>query len=172
MKSDTSRRAIIKAAGAAALASSASLKAAEIPGPRSEGSNTPKICLEMGGGPLAAGNFDDAGMRRITQLGVQYALTSGPRMPWIEEELRTRIEKLKAGGITLYNMMIGGFPKTIYGRPGRDEEIDKVRQSLRVAGKVGLAVVEYNFYAHRAMEATTRCRAAQAQAIQHSTTPR
>jgi len=152
MKPETSRRSIIKAAGVAALAGTTSLNAAEIPGPRQEGPNTPKICLEMGGGALAAGNFDDSGMRRVTQLGVHYALTSGPRMPWVEEELRTRIEKLKAGGITLYNMMIGGFPKTIYGKPGRDEEIDKVRQSLRAAGKAGLAVVEYNFYAHRAME--------------------
>ena len=48
--------------------------------------------------------------------------------------------------------MIGGFPNTIYGKPGRDEEIDKVRQSIRAAGKAGLPVVEYNFYAHRAME--------------------
>ena len=103
-------------------------------------------------GGLAAGNFDDAGIRRITQLGVSYVLTGGPRIPWDEAELRARMEKLKTGGITLYNVMIGGFQNTIYGKPGRDEEIDKVRQSLRVAGKVGLAVVEYNFYAHRAME--------------------
>jgi len=48
--------------------------------------------------------------------------------------------------------MIGGFPNTIYGRPGRDEEIEKVKQSIRVAGKVGLPVVEYNFYAHRIVE--------------------
>ncbi len=48
--------------------------------------------------------------------------------------------------------MIGGFPNTIYGRPGRDEEIEKVRQSIQAAGQVGLPVVEYNFYAHRAME--------------------
>jgi mannonate dehydratase len=48
--------------------------------------------------------------------------------------------------------MIGGFPNTIYGRPGRDEEIEKVKESIRVAGKVGLPVVEYNFYAHRIVE--------------------
>ena len=48
--------------------------------------------------------------------------------------------------------MIGGFPNTIYGRPGRDEEIDKIRQSIQAAGQVGIPVVEYNFYAHRAME--------------------
>ena len=117
-----------------------------------EGPSTPKICLEMGTGALAAGNVDDAGIRRLTQLGVHYALTGGPRIPWTEEDIRARIQKLKDGGITLYNMMIGGFPKTLYGKPGRDEEIDKVRQSIRAAGRAGLPVIEYNFYAHRATE--------------------
>ena len=69
-----------------------------------------------------------------------------------EADLRERMANSKAGGITLYNLMIGGFPKTIYGQPGRDEEIERVRQSIRAAGKAGLPVVEYNFYAHRAME--------------------
>jgi Pyruvate/2-oxoacid:ferredoxin oxidoreductase gamma subunit len=59
---------------------------------------------------------------------------------------------LKAGGLTLGNMMIAGFPNAIYGRPGRDEEIEKVRQSIRAAGRAGLPVVEYNFYAHRLVE--------------------
>ena len=49
-------------------------------------------------------------------------------------------------------MMISGFPNTVYGRPGRDEEIAKVKASIAAAGKAGLPVVEYNFYAHRAME--------------------
>ena len=58
----------------------------------------------------------------------------------------------KAGGVTLGNLMIAGFPNTLYRRPGRDEEIDKIRQSIQAAGQVGVPVVEYNFYAHRAME--------------------
>ena len=62
------------------------------------------------------------------------------------------METLKAGGLTLGNLMIAGFPKTIYGKPGRDEEIENVKQSIQAAGKVGLPVIEYNFYAHRAME--------------------
>ena len=41
--------------------------------------------------------------------------------------------------------MISGFPKTLYGRPGRDEEIDKVIQSIRRAGKVGLPVIDRRF---------------------------
>jgi mannonate dehydratase len=52
----------------------------------------------------------------------------------------------------LGNLMIGAFPNTLYGRAGRDEEIEKVRQSIRAAGRAGLPVVEYNFYAHRLVE--------------------
>jgi mannonate dehydratase len=76
----------------------------------------------------------------------------GPRMPWQLEELRSLMDKLKAGGLTLGNLMIGGFPKTLYGKPGRDEEIEKVKQSIAAAGKAGLPVIEYNFYAHRIVE--------------------
>ena len=147
---DLSRRNVLRAAGGAMLVPAGA--AEEIPGPRREGESTPKICLETGAGGLAAGAMDEAGMRRIKQLGVDYVLTGGPPIPWSEEEVRSRIDKLKSGGLILYNMMIVGFPNTIYGRPGRDQEIEKVQQSLRNAGKAGLPVVEYNFFAHRAME--------------------
>ena len=112
----------------------------------------PKISLEMGTHSLAAGAMNEAGMRRIKQLGVDHVLMSGPRMPWQEDQLRSIIARLKEGGLTCGIMMIGGFPNTIYGKPGRDEEIEKVQQSIRAAGKAGLPAVEYNFYAHRAME--------------------
>ncbi len=114
--------------------------------------NLPKICLEMGGGGLSAGKVDEAGMRRVKQLGVNHVLMGGPRIPWQVEDLRSLMDKLKAGGLTLGNLMIGGFPKTLYGEPGRDEEIEKVKQSIVAAGKAGLPVIEYNFYAHRIVE--------------------
>lgn len=112
----------------------------------------PRICLEMGRGKLAAGTLDEAGMRRIVQLGVNDVIMSGPPIPWAEAQLRSLIDSLKTGGLTLGNMMIGGFPKTIYGQPGRDEEIAKISQSIRAAGRAGLPVIEYNFYAHRIVE--------------------
>lgn len=114
--------------------------------------NLPKICLEVGGGLLSAGKADDAGIRRVRQLGVRHVLTGGPKIPWQPEQISSLMDKLKAGGLSLGNLMIGGFPKTLYGLPGRDEEIELVKQSLRVAGKAGLPVVEYNFYAHRLVE--------------------
>ena len=63
----------------------------------------------------------------------------GPALPWTASELQPMVDKLKASGVTLGNLMIGGFPNTIYGRPGRDEEIEKIRQSIQAAGQVGHA---------------------------------
>lgn len=141
MNSKPSRRMLFQSAGVLALPLAA---APSKSWPILESTTTPKLCL-----PSA---LDEKSMRRVTQLGVSHILGGGPRSPWTEEEMRHRMETYKAGGLTLYNQMIGGFNNAIYGRPGRDEEIENVRKSIRVAGKVGLAVVEYNWYAHRAME--------------------
>ncbi len=142
----TTRRQMMKAVGAAALVPSTRTVAQKITSWPPDESGAPKICL---GVPTA---IDEAGMRQIKQIGVNYVLTGGPPIPWTEDVLRARINQFKAQGLTLINLMISGFPNTIYNRPGRDEEIEKVRQSIRAAGKVGLPVIEYNFYAHRIIE--------------------
>lgn len=157
-KDDLSRRKLLQVMGATTLAAS-------FPIPRAPGSVTsdrdtsemspiPKIALELSrvGPYFATGTVDEAGMRRVKQLGVTDVLMGGPAIPWLEPDLRALIDKLKTGGLSLGNMMITGFPKTLYGKPGRDEEIEKVQQSIRAAGRVGLPVVEYNFYAHRLVE--------------------
>ncbi len=115
-----------------------------------EGPDTPKIAAPIGGRP---GSDLTLAIRRVTQLGVTHVLGGGGRIPWTVEQLQPMVHQLKAAGVTLGNLMIAGFPNTIYGRPGRDEEIEKVKQSIEAAGKVGVPVVEYNFYAHRAIEA-------------------
>ncbi len=156
MTGNVSRRRIMQAAGALAVTPSmvteAGAAAAGKAWPIVEGPDTPKLCLSIGDGGRASEGQVDAGPTRIKQLNVDYVLSGGGRIPWTEADLRARIERLKAAGLTLYNLMIGGFPNTIFGRPGREEEIEKVIQSIRAAGKAGLAVIEYNFYAHRAME--------------------
>ncbi len=154
MKSTLTRRQAIQTAGLGAAALAAPAAHSETPptGMRSEGPDTPKICLEMGRGGLAAGGFDEAGMKRVKQLGVNYVLSGGPRIPWQESDLRAMMDSLKQGGLTLGNLMIGGFNDAIYNRPGKDQQIEHVKQSIEAAGKVGLPVIEYNWYAHRAME--------------------
>jgi mannonate dehydratase len=153
---------MLKTAGAAALAMPAAYRVSASAAvaqsrPRFEGKDTPKICLDAGlGGPaLTAGGSNDeaaAASRRIRQLGVDHVISGGGRIPWEESRLKDMMDRLKNHGLTLANLMIVGFPNAIYNRPGKDADIEKVIQSIRAAGNVGLPVVEYNWYAHRAME--------------------
>jgi mannonate dehydratase len=113
-----------------------------------ESAATPKIACAI---DLGNGVTTEA-IRSVVQIGVTHVLSGGPTIPWTAGQLQPIVNRLKTAGVTLGNLMIGGFPNTIYGRPGRDEEIEKIRQSIQAAGQVGVPVVEYNFYAHRAME--------------------
>lgn len=157
-KTDRSRRKLLQVIGGAALSAPFHqvLLAKPLDHDRKapEMSSIPKIALEISrtGPYFATGSVDDSGMRRVKQLGVNDVLMGGPPIPWQEADLLILMEKLKTGGLALGNMMIDGFPKTLYGKPGRDEEIEKVQQSIRAAGRVGLPVIEYNFYAHRLVE--------------------
>jgi mannonate dehydratase len=158
MTTKISRRKLMQTAGVASVAamSPPPMNAASMPGPRFEGKDTPKLCLGIGdGGPLPQGTPDETaatGARRLLQLGVEHAITGMGRIPWDEETLRTLLDRHKKNGITIANIMISGFNRAIYNRPGKDEEIENVIKSIKVAGKCGLPVVEYNWYAHRAME--------------------
>src|SRR5207247_636262 len=123
--------------------------------PRGEAKDAPKICLEAGlGGSARSGTGEAAAAtaRRIRQLGVDHVISGGPPIPWEENRLKEMMDRLKNNSLTLANLMIAGFPNAIYNRPGKDADIEKVIQSIRAAGTVGLPVVEYNGYAHRAME--------------------
>lgn len=113
--------------------------------PPAIGAGLPRICLIAGSG--------EAQLRQLKQLDVNYAIASaGGPAPWTEERLKGVMDRYKAGGVTVINMMIGGFEDVIRGGPKRDEQIENVIASIRAAGKVGLPVIEYNFYAHRIVE--------------------
>lgn len=158
MKTRFSRRNLIKGIAATAIAPAllpitADAQANKKPwwlgnGMPQEGPDTPKIAC----GISLRDGVTDAAIRGAVEIGVYHVLSGGPAMPWEASQLQPIVDKLKKGGVTLGNLMIGGFTNTIYGRPGRDEEIEKFKQSIQAAGKVGVPVIEYNFYAHRAME--------------------
>ena len=150
-----SRRAVLKIAGTAALAVPAAALDGRAPGETTQErprAVAPNICLEAG--PAMGESADEAAAaaRRIRQLGVEHVIGGGGRIPWEEARLAQIMTRLKANGLTLANLMIAGFPNAIYNRPDRDADIEKVIASIRAAGNVGLPVVEYNWYAHRAME--------------------
>ena len=142
--------------GLSALVPAAAMPAAaaQVPPAPKEGPNTPKIAVGMSDAGLALPSDPGAAPRRIKQLGVNYVLSGGPQTPWTEESLRKILQRWQEGGITVANLMINLSSDILYGKAGskRDEDIEKVKESIVAAGKVGLPVVEYNFYAHRAME--------------------
>jgi mannonate dehydratase len=173
-----SRRGIFQGLGAAAVAQSLpAADAAATPRrwPIEEGPDTPKICLAPGdgGGPLPApvptqnGRADGYGgyltpqkadasspaYHRIRQLGVTHLLGVGiGGTPWTEENVRRAVQTAKDAGLVAYNSMINLPASVIYGRDTRAKDMEPFLASIAAAGKGGLTVVEYNFYAHRAIE--------------------
>ena len=117
------RRTLLKTMGAAALLGGVPARgAAAAPAPAEgptypvtfggmpgDGAGRPRICL--GASPTA----DEAQIRRLKQIGVSHVLMGGPAAPWKEDELKARLDRFKAGGIEIINMMIGGFNDVIWG---------------------------------------------------------
>lgn len=101
MTVNLSRRKMMQAAGAIALAPSVvAAEPAVKRWPIVESSDTPRLCLGLGDGGRARRGKEDEGIRRIRQLGVDYVLGGGRRIPWQEADLRARIERLRTKGIT------------------------------------------------------------------------
>jgi mannonate dehydratase len=140
----------------AAAALSVGRANAEAPGPTTaakkvrwpvlEGPDTPKLALNC------PSDASTARMRMHKQFGDDYVLMGGPPLPWTESSLRTIMDRFQAEGLTVINMMLPSLAAIIYRREGRDDQIQKVQDSLRAAGAVSLPIVEYNFYGHRLTE--------------------
>jgi mannonate dehydratase len=94
-----------------------------------------------------------AAYHRIRQLGVTHLLGVGiSGTPWTEENVRRAVQTAKDAGLVAYNSMINVPTSVIYGRESRARDMEPFLASIEAAGKGGLTVVEYNFYAHRAIE--------------------
>ncbi len=166
-----SRRGLLQTSGCAILAGAAGLTPAlaqqgpEAPynphpasriGQPQEGPDTPKLTLYMN--DLLS---DDEAIR-LKQIGINWIDAQNvPGQPWGMDYLQPRVDALKKHDMHIGIMMIrwsykGGMDpemsKIVYGLPGRDEEIAKIKQTIVNCGKLGIPVVEWNFYNHRAVE--------------------
>ncbi|NDJ13914.1 MAG: hypothetical protein EBY17_22410 [Acidobacteriia bacterium] len=152
-----SRRNLLATAGALAVP-------ALVPGARA---------AELTGGmklTMPAPGLTDQVLNFIALMGVEWVTTSGPggptyteegrvvlagggtfEPPWKEADVRKIKDQVEAFGLKLGNLMLHDFRDAVLGRPGADKAIEQVCESIRVAGKVGVPVVEYNWYALRAM---------------------
>ncbi|MCP5110757.1 MAG: TIM barrel protein, partial [bacterium] len=136
-----------------------------LPGARAVENELLKLCPRVG-------NATSDELRFIQQLGVKWVEMKGPGAPgyapdgrimlmgrdrerppgpWTEAEILPVKKRIEAAGLKLGNMMMHDFRDVILGRAGRDRDIEHVMASLRLAGRLEIPVVEYNFYATRAM---------------------
>jgi mannonate dehydratase len=104
-------------------------------------------------------NVEELTLRWAAQLGIE-ALALPGRLAdpeglghWTEASCRAVADRLAAHGLRVGIMMLHNVtPRIVLGQPGRDEDVERVRQSIRAAAAAGYPVVEYNFYNHRAVE--------------------
>ena len=120
--------------------------------PKTQPAPAPPADAAGRGGPGGFGN-PTASYQRIRQLGVSHlvgVLIGGS--PWTEENVRRAVQTAKEAGLVAYNAMINLPASVLYGRETRAKDLEPFLASIAAAGKGGLPVVEYNFYAHRAVE--------------------
>ena len=148
-----SRRGVLAAAGAMALPAAPA--------------GAPKSAIKL---TMPAPGFTDQDLNFFALLGVEWVTASGPgapyfsdegrvvpvrgneaEPPWKEEQIRRLKDRVESFGLKLGNLMLHDFREAILGRPGAEQAIENVQESIRVAGKVGIPVVEYNWYGLRAM---------------------
>ncbi|MEP7322636.1 MAG: mannonate dehydratase [Saprospiraceae bacterium] len=111
--------------------------------PLSEGPHTPKMVSGL------SINADAKAMRRLKQIGINYVSSVALPGQWVESDLRDKMADFKSSGLSLFNLMYVVGPEIVLAKPDRDKEIEKIQESLKVAGRCGLPNVEYNFYVDR-----------------------
>ncbi len=121
-----------------------------------EGPETPKLTTYM------EDLLSDQEAIQIKQLGIDWIDTQAvPAQPWGMDYLQPRVDALKKHDMHIGIMMIrwsynGGMDPNmnliVRGLPGRDEEIGKIKQTIVNMGKLGIPVLEWNFYNHRAVD--------------------
>ncbi len=101
-------------------------------------------------------NLEDRSLRRVKQLGVtgvsMSGLGTGGIETWTDAALKRNIDRAAEAGLELRNIMFELSDRIRFGEPGRDKDIETVISAIQVAGRQGLPVMEYNFYAHRIVE--------------------
>ena len=131
------------------------------------------FAAELKGGiklTMPGGGLSDEALNFIAYLGVEWVTSGGPgaptydtegrvvrqpddrsEAPWKEEEIRKIKQRVESFGLKVGNLMLHDFRDAILGAAGGRPRYRRVCESIRVAGKAGIPVVEYNWYALRAM---------------------
>jgi mannonate dehydratase len=111
-----------------------------------------------------AGDLTDDTLRFSAQLGVEWIDLAtrpglipppgrpprGQSQPWNETEMRALVERLRGYGLRPGIRALPPFPNVLLGNAGRDRDIEVVQEAIRIAGRIGIPTLEYNFTLLRA----------------------
>ena len=132
-----SRRGMLLAPAMAAAAAAQEQKKAG-----SSGAWLPKLGENIG--------TDPSSLRWLRQMGCQYIYAGIPdrdRKGYLSTADILSVKKLcQDADVTLEVMTLPGFGLAMLGQPGRDEQIENVRRTIRAAGEAGVPTLVWNFW--------------------------
>jgi mannonate dehydratase len=96
---------------------------------------------------------DDERLQFASQLGVTDIIANSYPVPdrggfWEFQDLVRLRTKVESAGLNLYaieNVPSSFYDKILEGKPGRDEQIEKMRRTVRNMGRAGIPVLGYHF---------------------------
>lgn len=104
---------------------------------------------------IAVGQFNeltDEKLRFAAQIGVKGIQMNAPKLPgdthWEERDLRALVEKTEEHGLVfeaIENVPTHFYHKAMLGLPGRDEQIENYRTTLRNIGRAGIPILGFHF---------------------------
>ena len=100
----------------------------------------------------AMNELDDERLSFARQLGVDNVIIHSPQVPgdgfWEFRHLLSLRTRAEAAGLCLYaieNLPRDHYDKILEGRPGRDEQVEKVCKTITNMGRAGIRVLGYHF---------------------------
>ena len=95
----------------------------------------------------------DSLLRTLAAFGINHICGGLPSRTldenWSVEGLTRLRERVESFGLRLGLLPLHGIPNVILGTPERDRDIEQAQQSIQIAGRVGIPVLEYSFIAIR-----------------------
>lgn len=91
-------------------------------------------------------------LRFALQIGADGIQMNTPRLPgearWEEADVRALVDRVEASGLrfdAIENVPVHFYHKAMLGLPGRDEQIENYRATMRAVARAGVPVLGYHF---------------------------